>query len=122
MTIREAIEYVDSVKHNTFSRHQKLTWLSRLEAMLYSRIHSHYEGCASAPSPITPDTDPETLLTLPQPWDEMYLRYLELQMDYLNGEIDRYNNSSQLFDGLFHSYAAHFHRTHMPKGKGFVNF
>lgn len=122
MTIREVIQYVDAAKHNTCTRGEKLSWLSRLDQLIHTRIHANYQGASGPPPGYDADTDPERALLAPAPWDEMYLRYLEMQIDYLNGEIDRYNNSSALFDAIFHGYAAWYHRSHMPKSSGFQNY
>ena len=122
MTIREVIQYVDAAKHNTCTREEKRSWLSRLDQLIHTRIHANYQGAQGPPPGYHPDTDMDTALLLVAPWDEMYLRYLEMQIDYLNGEIDRYNNSAALFDALFQGYAAWYHRNHMPKSSSFQNY
>ena len=36
--------------------------------------------------------------------------------DYLNGEIDRYNNAMAMFQAALDDYARHYNRTHLPLG------
>lgn len=69
----------------------------------------------------TEDTSGETVLLVPEPFDQMYLRWMEAQIDYHNGEYARYNNAIELFNTEFNAYADHYHRGHMPKAtrKGF---
>ena len=53
---------------------------------------------------------------IPAPYDEAYLRYLEAQMDYANGEYDRFNNSNAMYAAAFSTFVNHYNRTHMPLG------
>ena len=46
-----------------------------------------------------------------------YLRWLEAQMDYANGEYDRYNNSITMFNTAYSDYERYYNRMNMPKGK-----
>lgn len=121
MTIQEAISGVDSLQPNTFTREEKLAWLCRVEAMVKAQILDCY---ADAPevSPYTPDTDPETTLLVGAPWEELYLRYLQAQMDLANGETTRYANSAALYNSLFNGYRNHYNRTHMAVSTGWKYF
>ena len=53
---------------------------------------------------------------VPEPWDRMYISYLESQMDYANAEYGRYNNSAAMFQAEYDGFANWYNRTHMPKG------
>ena len=113
MTINQVIDTLDTQQPNTCSRVDKLNWLSRLDGQLKSQIWDQYRD-APAPEPYTPDTDPETVLPVPHPWDALYLRYLQVQVDLVNGELTRYANSSTLFNQLLGAYRDHYNRTHTP--------
>ncbi len=54
-------------------------------------------------------------LSLPPPYDGAYLRYMEAQIDYANGEYGKYNNAMDLFNTLWQGYAAYYCRTHRAK-------
>ena len=62
------------------------------------------------------NTDMNTELLIPAPFDEAYLRWLEAQIDYANGEYSKYNNSIERFNTSWNGYKNHYNRTHMPKG------
>jgi hypothetical protein len=64
------------------------------------------------------DVDQETILLVPPPYDEMYLRWMEAQIDYYNSENARYNNSIMLFNGIYDDYKRYYTRTRMPVSKG----
>ena len=122
MTIHEAIDTLDTRRQNTFTRREKLAWLSRLDGKIREEILSGY--CHEAPvfSGYTDDTDPDTALLVPAPWDEIYLWYMEAQIDCANGEMTRYENSAALFNTCFTDYKNHYHRTHTPKGANWRYF
>ena len=118
MKIIEAINQIDSLKHNTYSQRDKILWLSRLDSMVKRLIIDTHEGGEDVIfTGYTETTDPETELLVPAPFDEMYLRWLEAQIDYANGEYGKYNNSILMYQADYDAYANYYNRNHMPKGK-----
>lgn len=133
MTIAEAIARVDSIKPNSYRNTDKIHWLSYLDGIVTEEtILSHVqkrrrqptlivveEGSPSIPIIDKPRTkydenDLETELLAPYPYDEMYVKYLEMKIDEINGETARYNNSATLFNDLLADYIKHYHKTHTP--------
>ena len=117
MKIIEAINQIDSLKHNTYSQANKLEWLSRLDAMVKKHIIDTHEGEEVTFAGYGDLTDPQTELLVPAPYDEMYLRWMEAQIDYHNGEYDKYNNAIDMFDTAYQGYHNYYNRTHKPKGE-----
>ena len=118
MKIREAIDMIDDLKHNTYSESTKIHWLSRLDSMVKRLIIDTHE-CANNVtfSGYDENTDMETELLVPAPFDEVYLRWLEAQIDYANGEYDKYNNAILMYQTAYDGYANYYNRTHMPVGR-----
>ena len=50
------------------------------------------------------------------PWDELCIRYLQAQLDLVNGELTRYANSAALFNQLLGAYQDYYNRTHTCVG------
>ena len=122
MTIHEAITLVDSHKHNTYSDRDKLRWLTVLETMAQQLV-AQTGGEALLPFPGFDDkTARDTVLTAPAPFDEMYLRWLEAQIDYHNGEFDKYNNALSMFQAAFDSFRNDCQRKNAPKAVAFRYF
>ena len=118
MTIIEAINRLDALKHNTYTHVDKVRWLSRLDWMVKRHIidtHEGGEGIEFAGYDV--DGPMETMLLVPEPYDEVYLRWMEAQIDYQNGEYTKYNNSVTMFNTAFEAYQNYYNRNHMPKGK-----
>lgn len=123
MTIIEAINKIDNLKHNTYSQTDKIEWLSRLDEMVMRLIISTHEGDEDVEfNSYDIDTDLSTEMLIPAPFDEAYLRWLEMQIDYANGEYSKYNNSSEMFNTAYKDYQNYYNRTHLPKGKSLKFF
>lgn len=119
MTIIQAINRLDALKYNTYTQSGKVEWLSRLDNMVKKHIIDTHEGAEDVVFTGYDDsTDIQTELLVPPPHDEMYLRWLEAQIDYHNGEYDKYNNAIIMFNTVFEAYQAYYTRTHMPAMRG----
>lgn len=123
MTILQAIQQVDGLKPNTYSTRQKILWIGRLEAMVKTLIFDAHEGGDDVPFAVfSEDTDPETALFLPAPFDVAYLYWLEAQIHYANEEIGLYNNAMGMFNTAFRAYQADYKRNHGTKATGRFRF
>lgn len=119
MKIIEAINRADSLLFNTHSPADKVTWLSKLDNMVKRHIIDTHEGPAEVPfSGYTEETDHETELLVPAPYDEMYIRWLEAQIHYANGEYTKYNNAITMFNTEYESYSNYYNRNHTPISGG----
>ncbi len=115
MKIAEAIASLDELKPNAFPERIKLRWLSELDIRLYESVMKHYEDCPEEFAGYGEETDRETELLAPAPYDRMYLFWLEAQVDYWLGETARYNNAISTFEAEYASFAAAYHRKHVHK-------
>lgn len=123
MTIIEAINAVDELKPNTLSQMEKVRFLSMLDGKIKLEIidtHEGGEGVNFVPyDDITPLT---TVLLAPYPWDDLYIKYLEAQIDYYSGDTDRYNNSVAVYNEAYEAFSNWYNRNHMPRPTKFKFF
>lgn len=116
MRLCHAIARFDTLYPNNFSYHEKLKWLSDLDGIIFSDIFSGYED-----SPVTEfegytiNTDKNTKLLVPFPYDDIYIKYLCTECDCANGDSIRYQNSSALFNYAYSRFFDNFNRTHKAK-------
>ena len=116
MKIIDAINEIDALKPNTISQSDKIRWLSQLDGRIKSEIIDTHECKESVEFKGYDDNTPEsTVLLVPAPYDVIYIRYLDAQIDYINGETKRYNNSSALYNVAYRDYERYYNRTHLPK-------
>lgn len=119
MTIIEAINRLDDLTFNTYSQNDKVQWLSTLDSSVKQQIIDTHEGAeAISFSGYTDDTPIETVLLVPAPYDEVYLRWMEAQIAYYNGEYSKYNNAIIMYNTAFEAYQSYYNRTHMPVQHG----
>ena len=119
MTIIEAISRADALMHNTYDQSDKVKWLSRLDTMVKQQIIDTHEGADKVSfSGYTPETPVDTVLLVPAPHDEVYMRWIEAMIHYHNGEYDKYNNAIIMFNTDFNSYAAYYNQYHKPVNRG----
>lgn len=118
MTIIEAINRIDMLKPNRYSQPEKVKLLSQLDGIVKKQIIDTHEGAESIIfNGYTDDTPVTTVLLVPAPYDEVYLRWLETWIDFYNGEYGRYNNSAQAYNDAFSAYERYYNRNHMPLGE-----
>lgn len=123
MTIMDALYRIDELKPNSYSQPEKIKWLSSLDGVIKSEIiDTHKGGEDIVFSGYAEDADLTTVLLVPAPYDDIYLKWLEAQIDYTNGEIGKYNNSIVAYNDAYDLYQRHYNRTHMPKGTKFKFF
>lgn len=123
MTIIEAINKIDSLKPNNYTQEDKIAWLSTLDGIIKTEIIDTHEGAESVTfNGYEADTALDTVLLVPFPYDDVYLKWLEAQIDYTNGETSRYTNSMIMYNTAYSSFERYYNRTHMPKGKSFKFF
>lgn len=118
MTIIEAIRKIDSIKPNTYTQEEKIDWLSDLDGMIYRNIILTHHS----PHPVpffgyNQDTQVDRALLVLPPFEDIYIYWMEAQIDYHNGEFTRYNNSLIKYNELYTAFSNDYNRTHMPKGR-----
>lgn len=119
MTIIEAINRTDSVKPNAYSQQEKVRWLSTLDGTVKNEIIDTHEGAEEIIfSGYNDETPLNTELLIPAPYEDVYIRYLEMQIDYANGEYGKYNNSAAAYNTAFSAFEKYYNREHMPRSRG----
>ena len=123
MTIMEALYRIDELKPNSYSQTEKIKWLSSLDWVIKSEIIDTHESREEIVfSGYDENANLSTKLLVDAPYDDIYLRWLEAQIDYTNGEYGKYNNSIAMYNTTYTAFANYYNRTHMPKGKKFKYF
>lgn len=123
MTIIEAINRVDILKPNTYTPDTKIYWLSNLDGIIFDKIIETHEGAeVSKFEGYTAETPMDTKLIVSAPYEDIYIKWLEAQIDYANREYDKYNNSIVAYNDAYTEYERHYNRTHMPIAKSFKYF
>ena len=99
MTLAKAIENFDAERINKVSLERKIEWISQLDKKIHTEILSDRGDAVFGG--YTVDTPFTTELKAHSSYEEIYNLYLNMKMDYMNGEIGRFNNSAILFNRIF---------------------
>ena len=119
MTIIEAISRTDGLKQNSYTQKEKIVWLNKLDGMVKRQIIDTHEGGEELVfTGYTEQTPLDTVLLVPEPFTDVYQRWLEAQIDLTNGEYDKYNAAISLFNTEYQAFENDYHKNHMPKSKG----
>ena len=123
MTIIEAINRIDSLKPNNYTQEDKIKWLSTIDGVIKKEIIDTHEGAdAVIFNGYDVDTALDTVLIVPAPYDDIYVKWLEAQIDYFNGETAKFNNSIAMYNTAYSVFERYYNRTHMPIGKSIKFF
>ncbi|MBQ7968467.1 MAG: hypothetical protein IJ292_01410 [Clostridia bacterium] len=115
MTLKEAVTKFDSICRNTLPEGLKVDWISLLDSTIYNEIiltHENYEKVSF--SPYTANTPDDTVLLVPDPYSELYLKYLTMKKDLHLADISRYNNSLLLFSTAYTDFENFYNSKNMP--------
>ena len=121
MTIQLVIDQIRTMKPNAFEDEVLVRWISDLEGMIYDEVILTHEGGEEIPhGPYDPIEDMETLLIVPEPYSDVYTKWLCAQIDFHNSEFARYNNDMAMYNASMATFADWYNRTHLPKQPNFV--
>ena len=101
MTIETCMNLVDSMLPNGVDSSVKLRFLGEIEGKV--RVELLGES-PDGDCDFTLDTPTETELCVPHPYDQLYLLYVMAMVDYVSGDIARYENGAAMFNTAYQSY------------------
>ena len=123
MTIIEAINTIDALYPNTYPQEKKIEQLSKLDGVIKREIIDKHEGSENVTFNGYDEKTPlDTVLLVPAPYDEVYVFWLQTWIDYWNGEIGRYNNSTSMYKSAYSNFERAYNREHMPKATKITYF
>ena len=122
MKINEAIQKVDALKPNNYGPEEKVKWLSTLDGIIKNEIIDTHEGANKVEFDGYDINSLEKELIVPAPYDDIYIKWLEAQIDYNNGEIGKYSNSMTMYNTAYSAFERYYNRKNMPLRKGFKYF
>lgn len=115
MTIIEAIGIINALKPNNYTELDKIGWLSEIEQMIKSNIIDTHEGGENIVfKGYNQETNTETQLLVSEPYDDLYIKWLESKIDYHNAEYQKYNNSVMSFNNIYSAFERYYNRQHKP--------
>lgn len=118
MKIKDALSKIAATKPSQYGDEIQVEWLAQLDETIRIEIMQG-EG---DPISYDPDTDMDTELLVPAPYDVIYNTWLKAQIDGSNNETARFNNDMLLYNTQYTSLADWWIREHMPSQKTYVRY
>lgn len=117
MTVGEAIALVDKLKPNQYEEETKAGWLREVDYTVHEDLMKTHEPNEGEEDTFDPEGYAESghELLIPPPFTDVYIYYLETQIDLNNAELGKYANSMALYNAAYTNYSAWYTRRHMPK-------
>lgn len=122
LTIQKIIDLVDATKPNAYTETEKIEWISQLDGTVFEEVIKTHENQEAQEQfkGYTAETPKDTKLLVDFPYDDMYRHWLYAQIDYSNGEYDKYQNDMIMFNSAFLQFTAFYNSRHMPNGGQFM--
>lgn len=109
MTIAQAIQSFDADRGNNLPFENKIRWLSELDYKISADLLEVRNG--EKFGGYTLETPHDTKLLADERFCEIYSYWLNMKLDYLNGEIVRLNNSTLIFNRLYKEMSDYINRS-----------
>ena len=115
MTVQEAIARADSLRDNRMSMDEKIRLLSTLDGRIKQEVIDTHEGGNNETFKPYDENDMGRDLLVFAPYDDLYVRYLDMHILLGMGEYDKYNAAAVVYDQAMQAFRAHYNATHMPR-------
>ena len=106
ITPAQVLEQVDALVPNQYAKTEKLRWLAQAEGFVLREVCRVTGKLA--------ELEDGSALSVEAPYDELYRHYVESQIHYCNGEMDRYNRAAACWNNAFLTYRDYVCRTAAP--------
>lgn len=118
MTALKALEIFNNETENDISDEIKKQWLSELDRKIASEINNGRKGLSKTYF-LPEDTLTKSLSGIDE-FAEIYISYLRMKMNYMLGEIERYNNSAAIFNRLYYELSSFVSRNYQYEIKNSI--
>ena len=105
MTVEKLLELVDSTRSNELCDDVKLRWIADIEGRVLCEIHK------IAPKDVKLPLGGDDILTVPDPYADLYLLYMTAMIEFTAGNYAAYSNISREFENSLARYARQVIRT-----------
>lgn len=120
MTVAGMIEQYNMERPNNVEDSVKMDFLKKCEANIIDSVILLYDPLEGERTEeewqkYLKDFDYDSSLICQDPFEDIYIYYLDQRIALNNNEIKRYNTSTRLFDNMFLAYKQKYNRTHYPR-------
>lgn len=115
MTISDVVLEIGRIKPHAYTEDTLRRWLSELDGKVWEDLMCHYQPAEMQPALPYAAKDTLAVLLIPFPHEDVYIKWLCAQIDYHNGDVERYNNSMMMFAEEYQTFVDSYTRSHVGK-------
>lgn len=135
MTAAGIIEQFNVERPNKVDDSLKLGWLKKIEQMIINEVIIQHEHDLEDESKVSlvvrgntlsitkagklsehiDSFDMDSEMLVKEPYDDLYIHYLDQRIALMNNDTKRYNVSSQQYNNAYFAYQQYFNRTYITK-------
>jgi len=132
MTVAGIIQQYNAERPNSIDDELKVGWLRKVEQMIISEVITQHEHDLNDTSKMSMSVSGSTLfiqnagdltehiasfgmdteLLVPEPYDDLYLYYLDQRIAYNNNDTRRYNAAATQYNNALLTYQQYFNRSY----------
>lgn len=116
MLISDMISEIKKLNRCEFDDETVVGLLSDIDEKIYNDIIKTHEGAPTGDfiRYDDPESEEDRKLIAPGTYSALYRYYCDAEIYLFNGETDKSNSSTALFNAMYNEFAAYYHRTHRP--------
>ena len=116
MTVAGIIEQYNTERPNQVEDGLKMGWLKKFERMIFNIVVLTHEDAPDEEEieEHFSDFDMDTELFIKEPYDDVYIEYLDQRVAYNNNDYKRYNVASQFYNNAMLNFQQYYNHTHRP--------
>lgn len=112
--LSDVLANIDKLKPNQYDDADKIAWIQELDGIVTIEVLQKSEKYHNTNLPNYTDANKDVELLICEPYTDLYIKYVHAQIDFNNGEYDRYNNNSAVFNGRYEEYKRYFLKNNIP--------
>ena len=132
MTVAGIIQQYDTERPNSVDAEIKVGWLRKVEQMIVNEVISQHEHDLDDKTELSLSVVGSTLfikeagsiaehiasfgmdshLLVPEPYDDLYIHYIDQRIAYNNNDMRRYNAAAQQYNNALLTYQQYFNRNY----------
>ena len=119
MTIQKITERITALRNESKATNKFIiSNINEIEWKIKREIVDVHEGAEKYPFDGYDSEKLDVTLIAPEPYSELYIKWILYQLDLANNDMSNAANSLALFKSDYEDFSRWYRRSHMPKARG----
>lgn len=118
MKLSEVLAKAKLFKPNQYDDSVLTAWVSELDGQLHATLFATRQNAPVLSAPYNHIVDPDVILLVPFPHDNLYVLWIMAMVDYFNQEYDLYSNDMAIYNKAYDAFTASYAQGHPQVSTG----